>query len=84
MCETIMQRVAKFAKKKKLAYNETNEPKVMGLRWYFLHLQGHKIPLGSRDFSDKFRGRQPKKFENPCIKPSYHNTKETETGHEVG
>jgi hypothetical protein len=39
----------------------------MGLRWYILHLQGHKIPLGSRDFSDKFRGRQPKKFENPWL-----------------
>ncbi len=62
------QRVTKFAKKKNLAFNATNKPKTMGLRWYFLQLQGHKIPLGLRDFSVQFRGRQPKKFENPWPK----------------
>ncbi len=28
-------------------------------------LEGRKISRGFRDFSDKFSGREPKKFENP-------------------
>ncbi len=34
----------------------------------FIHLEGHKIFRGSPNFSDKFSGRDPKKFENPCVK----------------
>jgi hypothetical protein len=34
----------------------------------FIHLEGRKILRGSQDFSDKFLGRKPKKFENPWVK----------------
>ncbi len=34
----------------------------------FKHLEGRKIFRGSQDFSYKFLGREPKKFENPWVK----------------
>ncbi len=33
----------------------------------FIHLEGRKIFIGSQDFSDKFSGHEPKKFENPWV-----------------
>ncbi len=60
------KRVAKFDEKKNLAYSAEKMTKLRVLTWYFSHLKGCKISWGSREFSDKFRGRQPKKFENPC------------------
>jgi hypothetical protein len=39
------KRVAKFDKKKRLAINTAKKPKMSGLAWYFLHLEGRKIFL---------------------------------------
>jgi hypothetical protein len=67
--------VVKFKKKKKLAQNTANKPKII-IKVYnlaFIHLEGRKISCGSRDFSDKFLGRQQKKFENPWIKYIFHS-----------
>ncbi len=36
----------------------------------FIYLEGFKIYYGLQDVSDKFRGRQSKKFENPWFKRS--------------
>jgi len=40
--------------------NQTRQ-KIKVLVDFFLHLEGQEI------FEDKFRGRQQKKFEKPCI-----------------
>ncbi len=62
------KRVAKFDKKENLTYIAENMAKIRVLTWYFSHLEGCKIPWGSWDFSDMFKGRQPKKFENPWVR----------------
>ncbi len=45
-----------------------NKQNITDISLMVTHLECHKISWGSRDFSDKFLGRQPKKFENPWAK----------------
>ncbi len=52
-------------KKKDLAFYAAKKPKIEVSAWHFYILEGRKISRGSQDISDKFRGHQPKKFENP-------------------